>query len=293
MISIAMTTYNGARYLREQLDSILCQSVTDFELVVCDDCSTDNTFSILQEYAENDPRINLHQNEKNLGFKRNFERVIKLAKGDFVALCDQDDVWTKNHLEVLLNGIGDKMISAGNSDLIDANGNRIGLTLKQMEAFESFPKNNMSRALSFILFRNPVQGAAMLIKKDFFEKALPIPDEVDYHDAWFSILSCFWGGMNYVDEIVNGYRMHEKNVTGHRVQAKSRFRYFLKSIKRDLSYDRAAMISSIKDRIDNPTEKQLQVLNRCELIVNRNKTLLGRVSNALFRILHFKTIYTI
>ena len=135
MISIAMTTYNGARYLREQLDSILCQSVTDFELVVCDDCSTDNTFSILQEYAENDPRINLHQNEKNLGFKRNFERVIKLAKGDFVALCDQDDVWTKNHLEVLLNGIGDKMISAGNSDLIDANGNRIGLTLKQMEAF--------------------------------------------------------------------------------------------------------------------------------------------------------------
>lgn len=293
MISIAMTTYNGAQYLREQLDSILSQSVSDFELVVCDDCSTDNTFLILKEYAEKDSRILIYRNENNYGFKKNFEKVILLTKGEYVALCDQDDVWTKDHLEVLLNGIGDKMIAAGNSDLIDANGKRIGLTLKQMEALGSFSTDEMSRALSFILFRNPIQGSSMLIRKDFFEKALPIPDEVDYHDAWFSIFSCFWGGMSYVDEIVNGYRMHEKNVTGHRVQAKSRFRYFLRSIKHDLSYDRAAMIRSIKDRLDNPTEKQLQVLNKCEQIINRNVTLLGRVNNALFRGLHFKTIYTI
>ena len=292
-ISIAMATYNGAKYIREQLDSILGQSISDFELVICDDCSTDDTYSILKQYAEKDSRITIHKNEKNLGYKRNFEKVIQLTKGEYVALCDQDDIWANNHLEVLLNGIEDKMIAAGNSDLIDANGNRIGLTLKQMEAFGYFPKDNMSRALSFILFRNPIQGAAMLIRKDFFEKALPIPDEVDYHDAWFSIFSCFWGGMNYVDEIVNGYRMHEKNVTGHRVQAKSRIRYFIRSIKCDLSYDRVAMISSIKERIDNPTEKQLQVLNRCEQIIDRNKTLLGRINNALFRILHFKTIYTI
>lgn len=293
MISIAMTTYNGSLYIQEQLDSVLAQTVSDFELIICDDCSTDNTFSIIKEYEQKDSRIHAFRNAYNLGFKKNFERAIGLTSGEFVALCDQDDVWTYNHLEVLLKGIGDKMISAGNSDLIDGRGNRIGLTLKQMEALGYYPKDELSRALSFILFRNPIQGAAMLIRKDFFMKALPIPDGVDYHDAWFSIFSCFWGGMSYVDIIVNGYRMHEKNVTGHRVHAKSRFRYFLRSIKHDLSYDRAAMIHSIIDRLDNPTEKQLQVLNKCEHIIERNNTLMGRINNALFRGLHFKTIYTI
>ena len=292
-ISVAMATYNGAKYIREQLDSVLCQSIPDFELVICDDCSTDNTFTILQEYANRDPRISVYRNENNLGFKMNFEKIIQLTKGDFVALCDQDDVWTNNHLEVLLNGIGDKMISAGNSDLIDTNGNKIGLTLKQLEAFGNFPKDDLSRALSFILFRNPIQGAAMLVKRGFFDKALPIPDGVDYHDAWFSVFSCFCGGMSYVDEVVNGYRMHENNVTGHRVQAKSRFRHLLRSVTHDLSYDRAAMIPSILARIDNPTDAQLQVLNKCEQVVNRNKSLFGRFINALYRVRNYNIIYTV
>ena len=293
MISIAMTTYNGSLYIREQLDSVLAQTVSDFELIICDDCSIDNTFPIIKEYEQKDSRIHAYRNTCNLGFKKNFERAISLTSGEFVALCDQDDVWTKNHLDVLLRGIGEKMISAGNSDLIDGKGHRIGLTLKQMEALGYYPKDELSRALSFLLFRNPIQGAAMLIRKDFFMKVLPIPDGVNYHDAWFSIFSCFWGGMNYTDEIVNEYRMHDNNVTGHRVHAKSRFRYYLRSIKHDLSYDRAAMIRSIVDRLDNPTEKQLQVLNKCEFIIKRNNTLLGRINNALFRGLHFKTIYTI
>jgi glycosyltransferase involved in cell wall biosynthesis len=293
MISIAMATYNGAKYIREQLDSILGQSISDFELVICDDCSTDDTYSILKQYAEKDSRITIHKNEKNLGYKRNFEKVIQLTKGEYVALCDQDDIWANNHLEVLLNGIEDKMISAGNSDLIDANGYRIGLTLQQMEAFGSFPKDELLRALSFMLFRNPIQGAAMLIRRDFLKKALPIPDGVDYHDAWFSVFSCFWGGMSYADIIVNGYRMHENNVTGHRVQAKSRFKHLLRSVRHDLSYDRAAMIPSIRARLDNPTEAQLQVLNKCEQIVNRNKSFFGRFINALYRVRYYKIIYTV
>ena len=99
--------------------------------------------------------------------------------------------------------------------------------------------------------------------------------------------------MSYVDRIVNGYRMHGNNVTGHRVQAKSRFRYLLRSVTHDLSYDRAAMIPSIRARLDNPTDAQLQVLNKCEQIVNRNKSFFGRFINALYRVRYNKTIYTL
>ena len=105
-VSIALATYNGEKYLREQLDSILSQSIQDFELVACDDCSTDSTLKILNEYAEKDFRVKVFTNEKNLGFKKNFEKAIFLCSGDYIALSDQDDIWTENHLQVLLENIG-------------------------------------------------------------------------------------------------------------------------------------------------------------------------------------------
>lgn len=293
MISVAMATYNGAKYLCEQIDSILSQTIKDFELIICDDCSTDDTPSILDDYSQKDCRITVFRNEENLGFRKNFERAISLTHGDYVALCDQDDIWVPNHLEILFNNIDNKMISAGNSLLIDGEGNPIGFTLKQMEAFGNFSEDEMERALSFLLFRNPIQGAAMLIKRDFFIKALPIPDGIDYHDAWFSILSCFYGGLNYTEQIVNHYRMHENNVTGHRVKIKSRVRYFLRSIRHDLSYDREEMIRAILDSGIHLDETQQRTLKTCERITKRNKSLVGRFVNAFFRMKHFNTIYTV
>ena len=99
MISIAMATYNGEKYLKEQIDSILNQSIQEFELVVCDDCSTDNTWSMLEEYAQHDNRITIIENEKNLGVKHNFEKAISLTKGEFIAFSDQDDIWLKEKVE--------------------------------------------------------------------------------------------------------------------------------------------------------------------------------------------------
>lgn len=292
MISIAMATYNGAKYIREQLNSILNQTIQDFELVVCDDCSTDRTWDILEAYAKEDSRIRVYLNDVNLGFKKNFEKALSLTTGEYIALCDQDDIWTENHLELLLSNIGDRMVSAGNSGLVDEKGVSIGMTLQQMEAFDHYPKDDLSRALSFLLFRNPVQGAAMLIKRDFLYKALPIPDGVKYHDAWFSVFCCFYVGMAYTETIVNNYRMHCNNVTGHRVKRKSRIRHLLRSIRHDLSYDRAAMIQAIEERIENLSIEQKKVLKRCSKVISRNKTLFGRLLNSVYRVLHFRTIYS-
>ncbi len=101
MISIALATYNGSKFLREQLDSILSQSMTDFEVIVCDDCSTDDTVKILYEYAAKDTRFNIHEHETNLGFKKNFEHILSLCKGEFIAFCDQNDIWEPNHIHTL------------------------------------------------------------------------------------------------------------------------------------------------------------------------------------------------
>ena len=108
MISIAMATYNGAEFVAEQIESILMQTYTDFELIISDDCSKDNTVEILNQFASKDKRIKVIVNEKNLGFKKNFEKIISLCKGDYIAFCDQDDIWTLDHLEILLNEIKDK-----------------------------------------------------------------------------------------------------------------------------------------------------------------------------------------
>ena len=97
LVSIAMATYNGEKYLKEQLDSIYAQTYKDIEVIVCDDCSSDKTVEILDEYKEK-YGLKYYINEKNLGFKKNFEKAISLCSGDFIALADQDDIWIENKI---------------------------------------------------------------------------------------------------------------------------------------------------------------------------------------------------
>ena len=125
MIGIAMTTYNGEKYLKEQIDSILNQTVSDFELIVCDDVSSDSTMDILNDYAEKDDRVHVFRNEENLGFLKNFEKAIRICLdrgAEYVALSDQDDVWTDDYLMVLSN------ILKVNPDIDIAYGKRLNFT---------------------------------------------------------------------------------------------------------------------------------------------------------------------
>ena len=91
MISIAMATYNGEKNIKEQIESILNQTLKEFELIICDDASTDNTVPILTSFAEKDKRIKILKNEQNLGFKKNFEKILFHCTGEYIAFCDQDD----------------------------------------------------------------------------------------------------------------------------------------------------------------------------------------------------------
>ena len=104
-VSVVMCTYNGAKYLREQLDSIISQTYPIYELIVQDDCSTDETVAIIKEYMEKYSFIKLYVNEHNLGFNLNFKSVCMKATGDFVALSDQDDVWFPDKIQKQVNMI--------------------------------------------------------------------------------------------------------------------------------------------------------------------------------------------
>lgn len=293
MISIVMASYNGEAYICEQIDSILLQTFQNFELVVCDDCSTDSTWKILQNYSAADSRIRIFQNENNLGFKNNFAKAISLTKGEYIALCDQDDIWESDHLEQLLNHLGNKMIACGDSLLVDSQNHSLDMTLSYQESLDFVPDDDMKKAYSIFYFRSPFQGAGMLIRREFLDMALPIPQQVLYHDVWFSELACFCGGMNYFKKVISRYRQHNKNVTGGRNQRRPKFGTWLRKILRGkYLQDRSYAALQILQRINDLTEEQRHFLENVILHGERKKTFSGRVLNSLFELIHYKFIYS-
>ena len=205
-----MATYNGEKFINQQIDSILKQSYKDFELIICDDCSKDKTVEIIKKYS--DSRIKLYINEQNLGFKKNFQKAIEFCSGEFLAFCDQDDIWTENHLELLLNNISNKDLICGNAKLIDQDGNSMNVTTKECLGNFNFEANNIV-LFEKLLHGNFVQGTAALITKEFSKKLFPVPESVDFHDWWAASLSTLNNGCSYLDDIVLFYRQHGNNVT--------------------------------------------------------------------------------
>lgn len=214
MLSIAMATYNGERFLREQLDSVLAQIVTDFEVIVCDDCSTDGTAAVLEEYARRDKRFKIYRNTHNIGFKKNFEQAIGLCKGDYIALCDQDDIWYPDHLELLLKNIGDCVMCCGNSELVDADNRSLGRNMSDSDGIHFILGDKHKWLFRVMLHGSPFQGASMLLTAGFARQCVPIPDCMSYHDVWIAGLACMTEtGLNYIMQPVTRYRQHAENVT--------------------------------------------------------------------------------
>jgi len=214
MISISLAAYNGEKYIREQIDSILAQTYQDFELIVCDDCSTDSTWGIIQEYEQQDGRIHGYRNDENIGFKKNFEKAIGLCRGEYVALSDQDDVWTRDHLEVLLDNIGDKMLCCGDAELIDEAGRSMSCTLSEIEGDYSLLDTAAKKLIRILYAKNHYQGASMLLRRKALQTMLPIPEGVFYHDAWFAACASAFDSLLYVDRVITRYRQHGHNASG-------------------------------------------------------------------------------
>jgi len=213
MISIAMATYNGEKYLCEQIDSILAQDYQDFELIVCDDCSKDATWEILQKYAAKDNRIHIYQNKENAGLVKNFERAISLCKGDYVALSDQDDIWHPDHLDVLFTNIGDNIACSADAILLENGVLTEKLSTRNKVNYKQI--DTQDKILKRILYGgNPTQGAAMLMNSNKLNEILPLPS-VTFHDVWIALCACIHNRLLIVDKPVLQYRRHENTLTKH------------------------------------------------------------------------------
>lgn len=215
LVSVAMTTYNGEKYLKEQIDSILNQSYKNIELVICDDCSKDGTWSILQEYAARDDRIKIIQNSSNLGFIRNFEQAISLCTGEFIALSDQDDIWEAWKITESIQSIGNYDLVCTNSLLVDENNCSLGYTLKDTLECYSISENQ-DLLFKHLCFHNFAQGSTMLARAQFL-KSIKIPAETTYrifHDHWYAINATLLGnGAIYINKPSIRYRQHQEQVT--------------------------------------------------------------------------------
>jgi len=207
LVSIAICTYNGDRFLKKQLDSLLNQDYAHIEIIAVDDCSNDDTWEILKEYNQKDKRLKSYQNEKNLGYARNFEKAIELCTGDFIALADQDDIWESNKIGVLMDSIDDGILVYHDSDFIDEQDKRIG----DNTMASRFKMYHGESALPFLL-SNCISGHAALFRKELVEFILPFND-AKYHDWWIAYVAFNIGKVKFADEILVHYRQHQTSIT--------------------------------------------------------------------------------
>jgi glycosyltransferase involved in cell wall biosynthesis len=213
-ISVAMATYNGERYLRQQLKSVFNQTHRHLELIVCDDCSTDSTWHILQRYARKYSRMRCYRNEYNLGHKENFEKAISLCKSKYIALCDQDDIWLADHLEVLMTNIGDKQVCVGKWQYIDEYGNPLDSLRVFDDKYKEYADDDNKR-LKYMLYNRPFyQGSSMLIHKSLVPKIFPLPG-IMMHDSWIACFCSANRSFAFADRVITLWRQHSDNISGY------------------------------------------------------------------------------
>lgn len=212
-VSIAVCTYNGEKYLSEQLQSIAAQTIQPYQLVVCDDGSTDRTVQILEDFAKTAPfQVCIFRNSATLGYTKNFEKAIALCDGDLIALSDQDDIWYPHKLESLCSILeGDRNIGGvfSDADLMQSSSGTTKGTLWKKYRFNSQQQHRFrdKGALEVLLQRAVVTGMTLIFRADLRDKLLPISASWE-HDGWLAFLLVLTSKLEFTPERLVKYRLH-------------------------------------------------------------------------------------
>ncbi|MGA3067283.1 MAG: glycosyltransferase [Tepidisphaeraceae bacterium] len=218
-ISVALCTYNGGKYLSEQLQSLASQSRPIDQLVICDDASTDDTQTLLRDFAATaavPTRIQL--NPKRLGVAQNFQQAISLCHGTFIFLCDQDDRWRPDKVARLLQCFADEKIGLAfsNARIIQSDGSATGRRFWDSISFNSAQQASVKSGHAIpVLLRHAIAAGSMLaFRAKFLPLILPLPDLPRSHDIWISTLIASVAKMAPLDEDLIDYRLHDANQIG-------------------------------------------------------------------------------
>ena len=219
-ISAVVCTYNGERFLAEQLQSILDQTHPHDEIIISYDGSIDSTLDVVAEFSSRHsgakkPQWTVQSRKKPLGVAGNFASALTKAQGEFIALADQDDVWEPNRLERGLAGFRDGVLLAhSDATLIDGVGQPTGFLMSALRLTGGERRSLLSgKALEAFLRRNLVTGATTMIRTSLLQQALPIP-EGWVHDEWLALVAAVQGGVVFSEESLIRYRQHGGNEIG-------------------------------------------------------------------------------
>lgn len=203
-VSIVLCTYNGAQFLDEQLRSLRAQRGV-VEIVAVDDRSTDDTVAILQHHAREDSRVRICLNEEQLGVVANFERAVQLARGQWIALSDQDDIWRPNKIARL------RAAWDGEAVLMHHATRKFrGEPPRRLPPRANERRKHHGRDARRLLYRNTIVGHTTLVRADVARALMPFPRDVP-HDWWIGVGAALQGKVQYVDEFLVHYRIHQTN----------------------------------------------------------------------------------
>lgn len=214
-VDILLATYNGEKYLREQIDSILNQTHTEFRLLISDDGSIDGTRDILNEYKEKDSRIEVFMQDDNLGVVKNFEFLLKKVEAKYYMFSDQDDIWKETKIEKSLNKIEEGYdLVYSDLEVVDENLNVTYSSYWKLKGiYNKIKKYNNFESL---YLNNFVTGCTIISKKELMNLFMPLPNTSKFvlHDYWISLIISQNGKIAYIEEPLIKYRQHKNNKVG-------------------------------------------------------------------------------
>lgn len=203
-ISVVMATYNGEKYLRPQLDSILAQLPSDSEIIVVDDSSSDRTLEILNAY--NDPRLAIIENSVNSGVVKSFSKGLRACSGEFIFLSDQDDEWENHKVETCLAKLNKYDLICHDCQVVDEEGRTLH------DSYIQFRGSSVGFFKNF--YKNGYIGCCMAFKRSVKEEALLYLDKSPMHDVWIGLVAEINGmEVSFIDETLLRYRRHSSVVT--------------------------------------------------------------------------------
>lgn len=217
-ISVALCTHNGARFIGEQVASILAQTLPPVEIVLSDDASSDDTVALVVAALAGSPvKLTVIQNDPALGVTRNFEQAMLATSGDVIALSDQDDIWLPDRLAQLATAIieGGLLLVHSDARLVDESGEPIGAHLLATLGVGRAERAQIHSGDGFtvLLHRNVVTGATTAFRRELLASAVPFPDAW-VHDEWLAAIAGAVGRFDLVDEPLTDYRQHSGNQIG-------------------------------------------------------------------------------
>lgn len=201
-ISVAMATYNGEKYIKEQIESILACLGNEDELIISDDESTDSTLDIIKSF--NDKRIHLINGPKK-GIKQNFANAIENTSGEYIFLADQDDIWNENKVKDVVKCFEKEKCTlvVHDAEIVDEKLNVIK---------DSYYKyRNSGKGIIKNIYKNTYIGCCMAFSKEIKKYILPIPNDIEMHDQWIGVLNDKYGKTYFLEEKLIKYRRHSLN----------------------------------------------------------------------------------